>query len=88
MALQVGQVILSMPTSYAQMGYKLGLFFHLLYVSIGVYTCYLLARLYVEYRARKEKEGVDFKNHVIQVSDKKLVLVFLSIKLPGSHLTE
>lgn len=63
---QVGQVILSMPTSYAQMGYKLGLFFHFLYVTIGVYTCYLLARLYVEYRVRKEKEGVDFKKHVIQ----------------------
>lgn len=63
---QVGQVILSMPTSYAQMGFKLGLFFHFFYVIIGVYTCYLLARLYVEYRARKEKEGVDFKRHVIQ----------------------
>lgn len=63
---QVGQVILTMPTSYAQMGYKLGLFIHLLYVSIGVYTCYLLARLYVEYRTRKEREGVDFKRHVIQ----------------------
>jgi auxin influx carrier (AUX1 LAX family) len=63
---QVGQVILTMPTSYAQMGYKWGLIFHLMYASIGVYTCYLLARLYVEYRARKEKEGVDFKRHVIQ----------------------
>lgn len=63
---QVGQVILSMPTSYAQMGFKLGLFFHFLYVIIGLYTCYLLAGLYVEYRARKEKEGVDFRHHVIQ----------------------
>jgi len=27
-----------------------------------------LARLYVEYRTRKEREGVDFKKHVIQVS--------------------
>ena len=59
-------MILSMPTSYAQMGFKLGLFFHFLYVTIGVYTCYLLARLYVEYRHRKEKEGVHFRHHVIQ----------------------
>jgi auxin influx carrier (AUX1 LAX family) len=72
--MQVGQVILSMPTSYAQMGYKLGLFFHFLYVTIGVYTCYLLARLYVEYRARKEKEGVDFKKHVIQVIQLSVVV--------------
>jgi hypothetical protein len=27
----------------------------------------LLTRLYIEYRVRKEKEGVDFKKHVIQV---------------------
>jgi auxin influx carrier (AUX1 LAX family) len=65
---QVGQVILSMPSSYSQMGYKWGLIFHFLYVTIGVYTCYLLARLYVEYRNRKEKEGVEFKKHVIQVT--------------------
>jgi auxin influx carrier (AUX1 LAX family) len=56
------------------MGYKLGLFFHFLYVTIGVYTCYLLARLYVEYRARKEKEGVDFKKHVIQVIQLSVVV--------------
>lgn len=55
-----------MPTSYAQMGFKFNLFFHFLYVIIGVYTCYLLARLYVEYRTRKEKEGVNFDRHVIQ----------------------
>jgi auxin influx carrier (AUX1 LAX family) len=65
--MQVGQVILTMPTSYAQMGYKLGVFFQLFYATLGVFTCYLLARLYVEYRTRKEKEGVDFSKHVIQV---------------------
>jgi len=65
--LQVGQVILSMPTSYSQMGYKWGVFFQIFYFSIGMYTCYLLARLYVEYRVRKERDGVDFNRHVIQV---------------------
>lgn len=63
---QVGQVILSMPTSYAQMGFGLGIFFHLLYAGVGIWTCYLLACLYMEYRTRKEKEGVVFKAHVIQ----------------------
>jgi auxin influx carrier (AUX1 LAX family) len=65
-AAQVGQVILSMPTSYSQMGYKWGVFFQIFYFSIGMYTCYLLARLYVEYRVRKERDGVDFNRHVIQ----------------------
>uniref|UniRef100_A0A7I4BHR8 Amino acid transporter transmembrane domain-containing protein n=1 Tax=Physcomitrium patens TaxID=3218 RepID=A0A7I4BHR8_PHYPA len=65
---QVGQVILSLPTSYTQMGYKLGLFFHFFHVAIGMYTCYVLSRLYVEYRDWKE-EGEDFKKHVIQVTN-------------------
>ncbi|KAG0613864.1 hypothetical protein M758_6G134900 [Ceratodon purpureus] len=55
-----------MPTSYAQMGYKWGVFFQIFYASVGIFTCYLLARLYVEYRTRKEREGVDFSKHVIQ----------------------
>jgi hypothetical protein len=65
--LQVGQVILTMPTSYAQMGYTWAVIFHIFYIATGMYTCYLLTRLYIEYRVRKEKEGVDFKKHVIQV---------------------
>lgn len=63
---QVGQVILTMPTSYAQMGFGLGIFFHLLYAGVGIWTCYLLASLYLEYRSRKEKQGTVFKMHVIQ----------------------
>ncbi len=65
--LQVGQVILTMPTSYAQMGFTWAVIFHIFYFATGIYTCYLLTRLYIEYRVRKEKEGVDFKKHVIQV---------------------
>ncbi len=72
-------MILSMPTSYSQMGYKWGVFFHLFYVSIGVYTCYLLARLYVEYRTRKEREGVDFSTHVIQVGSSDSCISFIML---------
>eukprot|EP01018_Ginkgo_biloba_P029518 Gb_22661 [translate_table: standard] len=63
---QVGQVILSMPYSYSQMGLGLGIFFHLLYATVGIWTCYMLSCLYMEYRARKEREGANFKKHVIQ----------------------
>lgn len=62
-----------MPTSYAQMGFAFGIILHLLYATIGTWTSYLLAALYVEYRGRREKEGVDFGTHVIQVSANQLM---------------
>ncbi|KAJ0604567.1 putative amino acid transporter, transmembrane domain-containing protein [Helianthus annuus] len=33
---------------------------------LGSWTAYLISVLYVEYRSRKEKENVNFKNHVIR----------------------
>lgn len=39
---------------------------------MGSWTAYLISVLYVEYRTRKEKEGVSFKNHVIQVLTQNL----------------
>ncbi|KAG6433784.1 hypothetical protein SASPL_105401 [Salvia splendens] len=37
-----------------------------LYGLVGSWTAYLVSVLYVEYRSRKEREGMSFKNHVIQ----------------------
>ncbi|KAF2306369.1 hypothetical protein GH714_017148 [Hevea brasiliensis] len=34
--------------------------------AAGSWTAYLISVLYIEYRSRKEKENVNFKNHVIQ----------------------
>lgn len=76
--LQVGQVILTMPTSYAQMGFTWAVIFQIFYFTTGIYTCYLLTRLYIEYRVRKEKEGVDFKKHVIQVQLPRCLLIHSS----------
>lgn len=90
---QVGQVILSMPYSYSQMGFGLGIFFHLLYAGVGIWTCYMLSCLYLEYRSRKEKEGADFKRHVIQYHEVmgylvgswlKKVALFFNIVTMGS----
>lgn len=95
-AAQVGQVILSLPTSYAQMGLKLGIFFHFFYLTIGVWTCYLLARLYIEYRNREEKKHNNFKNHVIQYHEviqslvgrrARNVVLFFNIMTMGSVAT-
>ncbi|KAG5050520.1 hypothetical protein JHK85_011623 [Glycine max] len=40
--------------------------FLLFYGLMGSWTAYLISVLYVEYRTRKEREKVDFRNHVIQ----------------------
>ncbi|CAM6085899.1 unnamed protein product [Calypogeia fissa] len=93
---QVGQVMLSMPTSYAQMGLKLGVFFNLLYLCIGIWTCYLLARLYIEHRYREERKGTNFANHVIQYHEvigalvgpwARRIVLFFNIMTMGSVAT-
>jgi hypothetical protein len=44
-----------------------GVLLQIFYGILGSWTAYLISVLYVEYRSRKEKENVSFKNHVIQV---------------------
>ncbi|CAM6025434.1 unnamed protein product [Sphagnum balticum] len=63
---QVAQVLLTLPYSFSQLGYPSGIVFQLFYGVIGCWSCYMITSLYVEYRTRKEREGVLFKNHVIQ----------------------
>jgi len=64
---QVAQVLLTLPYSFSQLGMLSGVLLQIFYGLMGSWTAYLISVLYVEYRARKEKEGVSFKNHVIQV---------------------
>jgi len=65
---QVAQVLLTLPYSFSQLGMLSGICFQLFYGLLGSWTAYLISILYVEYRTRKEREKVDFRNHVIQVS--------------------
>lgn len=64
---QVAQVLLTLPYSFSQLGMLSGIVLQIFYGLLGSWTAYLISVLYVEYRARKEKEGKSFKNHVIQV---------------------
>ncbi|KAJ1411312.1 Amino acid transporter, transmembrane domain [Sesbania bispinosa] len=64
---QVAQVLLTLPYSFSQLGMVSGILLQVFYGLIGSWTAYLISVLYVEYRTRKEKENVSFKNHVIQV---------------------
>jgi hypothetical protein len=64
---QVAQVLLTLPYSFSQLGMLSGVLLQVWYGLMGSWTAYLISVLYVEYRTRKEKEGVSFRNHVIQV---------------------
>ncbi|KAG8074245.1 hypothetical protein GUJ93_ZPchr0006g43391 [Zizania palustris] len=63
---QVAQVLLTLPYSFSQLGMLSGILFQLFYGLMGSWTAYLISILYVEYRTRKEREKVEFRNHVIQ----------------------
>ncbi|CAK9315979.1 unnamed protein product [Citrullus colocynthis] len=63
---QVAQVLLTLPYSFSQLGMLSGVLFQLFYGLLGSWTAYLISVLYIEYRTRKEREKVDFRNHVIQ----------------------
>ncbi|XP_076945497.1 auxin transporter-like protein 4 [Bidens hawaiensis] len=63
---QVAQVLLTLPYSFSQLGMASGIVLQVFYGLLGSWTAYLISVLYVEYRSRKEKENVNFKNHVIQ----------------------
>ncbi|GAB2271549.1 Auxin transporter-like protein 3 [Dionaea muscipula] len=63
---QVAQVLLTLPYSFSQLGMQSGIVLQLFYGLMGSWTAYLISVLYVEYRTRKEREKVDFRNHVIQ----------------------
>ncbi|KAG8088914.1 hypothetical protein GUJ93_ZPchr0011g27991 [Zizania palustris] len=65
-AAKVAQVLLTLPYSFSQLGMASGVTFQVLYGLMGSWTAYLISVLYVEYRSRKERDKVDFRNHVIQ----------------------
>ncbi|MBA0726629.1 hypothetical protein Golax_002445 [Gossypium laxum] len=63
---QVAQVLLTLPYSFSQLGMLSGILLQVFYGLMGSWTAYIISVLYIEYRSRKEKENVSFKNHVIQ----------------------
>lgn len=63
---QIAQVLLTLPTSFAQLGYPSGVALQLFYGLLGCWACYMISWLYMEYRTRMEREGHTFKTHVIQ----------------------
>ncbi|KAK3035597.1 hypothetical protein RJ639_033189 [Escallonia herrerae] len=56
----------TLPYSFSNLGMLSGILLQIIYGLIGSWTAYLISVLYIEYRSRKEKVNVSYKNHVIQ----------------------
>lgn len=82
----MAQVLLTLPYSFSQLGMLSGILFQLFYGLLGSWTAYLISTLYVEYRTRKEREKVDFRNHVIQVYMRLHIQVLGSLSYLNSDL--
>ncbi|KAJ7298217.1 hypothetical protein O6H91_Y009700 [Diphasiastrum complanatum] len=63
---QIAQVLLTLPTSFAQLGLASGIALQVLYGLMGWWTCYVITSLYADYRRTKENQNVTFHNHTIQ----------------------
>ncbi|KAK3023319.1 hypothetical protein RJ639_044541 [Escallonia herrerae] len=65
---RVAQVLFTLPYSFSNLGMLSGILLQIIYGLIGSRTTYLISVLYIEYRRRKEKVNVSYKNHVIQIT--------------------
>lgn len=64
---QIGQVVLSLPYSFSQMGYAYGLVFLIFYGLLGAWTVYILTWLYFEFKSRCSLHGKVYPSrHVLQ----------------------
>ncbi|ONK63357.1 uncharacterized protein A4U43_C07F14210 [Asparagus officinalis] len=88
---QVGSLILTLPYTFAQMGYAAGVGLQFVYGAFGCWTVYLLSLFHTEASRRTREAGTLHKRHVLQyhevitlVAGKtlgKVVLVFNMIAL-------
>jgi auxin influx carrier (AUX1 LAX family) len=64
---QIGQVVLTLPYSFSQMGYAYGLVFLIFYGLLGAWTVYILTWLYFEFKSRCSLHGKVYPpRHVLQ----------------------
>ncbi|EFJ22743.1 hypothetical protein SELMODRAFT_104259 [Selaginella moellendorffii] len=63
---QVAQVLLTLPHSFAQMGLASGVVFQLLYGALGCWSCYMTTSLYADYIWILDSQKLRKENHIIQ----------------------
>ena len=61
--LQVAQVLLTLPYSFAQLGMASGVLFQVFYGLMGSWTAYLISTLYLEYRSRVQSNKLAPHHH-------------------------
>lgn len=66
--LQVGQVILTVPNAYLTTGLAAGVLFQLIFASVALWTLFLLATLYQEFKRRKAAWRRDLHHGIIMVT--------------------
>lgn len=79
---QIGQVLVTLPYTMAQMGIALGVVAFILYGALGAWTVYLLVWLYLEHKARYAADGkVQPERHILQYHE---IITGLTGKLGGN----
>lgn len=66
--LQVGQVILTLPNAFSTTGLAAGVFFQLIFATVALWTLFLMATLYQEFRRRKAAWRRDLHHGIIMVT--------------------
>lgn len=65
---QVGQVLLTLPNSFAATGLAMGIVFQLLFATAALWTLYMLAALYQEFRKQRQAWRRDLHHGIIMVN--------------------
>ena len=68
LCLQVGQVILTLPNAFSSTGLAAGVFFQLVFATVALWTLFLMATLYQEFRRRKAVWRRDLHHGIIMVA--------------------
>ncbi|XP_020275631.1 auxin transporter-like protein 1 isoform X2 [Asparagus officinalis] len=66
---QVGSLILTLPYTFAQMGYAAGVGLQFVYGAFGCWTVYLLSLFHTEASRRTREAGTLHKRHVLQIKN-------------------
>ncbi|KAL3151650.1 hypothetical protein ABBQ38_012639 [Trebouxia sp. C0009 RCD-2024] len=67
-AAQVGQVILTLPNAFSKTGLAAGIFFQLIFATVALWTLFLMATLYQEFKRRKAAWRRDLHHGIIMVT--------------------
>lgn len=65
--MQVGQVLLTLPSSFAATGMAVGILFQLVFATTALWTLFMLASLYQEFRKQRQAWRRDLHHGIIMV---------------------